>query len=69
MDNWRLFGIVDRLGCLTQGPMLIADYSMAHRELWDDIDYYAPGEQTENVDQWVTLCIRLLAYLNGLNVS
>ena len=61
-DNWRLFGIVDRLGRLTQGPMSIADYSMAHRELWDDIDYYAPGEQTENADRRVILRIHLLAY-------
>ena len=66
-DNWCLFDIVDRLGRLIQGPMSIADYSMAHRELWDDIDYYAHGEQTENADRRVTLRIRLLAYLSGLN--
>ena len=48
--------------------MSIADYSMAHRELWDDIDYYAPGEQTEKADRRFTLRIRLLAYLNGLNL-
>ena len=66
-DNWCLFDIVDRLGRLIQGPMSIADYSMAHQELWDDIDYYAHGEQTENADRRVTLRIRLLAYLSGLN--
>ena len=47
--------------------MSIADYSMAHRELWDDINYYGRGEQMENTNRQVALCIRRLEYLNGLN--
>ncbi|XP_078442299.1 uncharacterized protein LOC144711997 [Wolffia australiana] len=66
-NNWRLFRISTSLSKIVQGTMSIADYAMAHREKWDDIDYYAPGEGTDNADRRVTVRLRLMGFLAGLN--
>ncbi|XP_078437279.1 uncharacterized protein LOC144707896 [Wolffia australiana] len=66
-NNWRLFRISTSLSKIVQGTMSIADYAMAHREKWDDIDYYAPGEGTDNADRRVTVQLRLMGFLAGLN--
>ena len=43
------------------------EYALAHKSLWDEVDYYLPVDDPLCQAFQNTLCIRLLGFLNGLN--
>ena len=46
---------------------MITEYALAHKSLWDEVDYYLPVDDPLCQAFQNTLRIRLLGFLNGLN--
>ena len=66
-DNWHLFELVARAQSLRQGTLTIMEYALAHKSLWDEVDYYLPVDDPLCHAFQHILRIRLLGFLNGLN--
>ena len=66
-DNWHLFELIARAQGLRQGTLTIMEYALAHKSLWDEVDYYLPVDVPLCQAFQNTLHTRLLGFLNGLN--
>ena len=66
-DYWQLFDLIARATALRQGTLSISEYALAHKTLWDEVDYYLPMDDLTCLSYRNTLLTRFLGFLNGLN--
>ena len=62
-----MFELVAHAQGLRQGTLKIMEFALAHKSLWDEVDYYLPVDDPLCQAFKNTLRIRLLGFLNGLH--
>ncbi|XP_078433027.1 uncharacterized protein LOC144704462 [Wolffia australiana] len=66
-DWWNIFALAGQANSLRQGSMSISDYALAHKKMWDEVDYYLPTDDPKCKTYQNVLLLRIMGFLNGLN--
>ncbi|XP_078443986.1 uncharacterized protein LOC144713291 [Wolffia australiana] len=66
-DWWRLYSLASQASNLRQGSLTISEYALAHKKMWDEVDYYLPPDDPTSKTFQNVLLLRIMGFLNGLN--